>query len=114
MKSGSWRPVAVAALLGCGMVSSSAHAQDERDGESHQESVDELAKKLSNPVSNVWSLGLQNNMTFLRGGPSHSYRGEFTSNLQPVLPLHLTDDWNLIVRPVFKVRAGTSASRSRR
>jgi hypothetical protein len=64
-------------------------------------SADEIARKLANPVSNIWSLQLQNNMTFLRGSPSHSYRGLWTSNFQPVMPVHLTEDWNLIVRPVF-------------
>ncbi len=62
---------------------------------------EEIAAELANPISNIWSIQLQNNMTFLRGSPSHVYRGEFTSNLQPALPFHLTDAWNLIVRPVF-------------
>ena len=64
-------------------------------------SADEIGKKLSNPISNIWSLGLQNNMTFVRGGPSHSYRGLSTTNFQPVMPVPLTEDWNVIVRPVF-------------
>lgn len=63
-------------------------------------SADELAKQLANPISNLYSLQLQNNMTLSRGS-SRSYRGIWTSNFQPALPLHLTDDWNLIVRPVF-------------
>ena len=40
-------------------------------------------------------------MTFLRGGPSHSYRGVWTTNFQPVMPVPLTEDWNVIVRPVI-------------
>jgi hypothetical protein len=76
----------------------------EEVGEPHHHSgmtADQIAQELANPISSVWSLQLQNNMTFLRGSPSHVYRGEFTSNLQPAMPFHLTDDWNLIMRPVF-------------
>ena len=94
---------AVAAILSCGLALHPARAQDAADAAEPHEGLsdDELARKLANPVSSVWSMQLQNNMTFLRGDPSSSYRGQFTSNLQPVLPLHLTDEWNLIVRPVF-------------
>jgi hypothetical protein len=60
-------------------------------------STDELAQQLSNPISDIWSLQLQTNMTFLRGSPSHSYRGQSTTNFQPAMPLHLTHDWNLLV-----------------
>lgn len=63
-------------------------------------SADEIAQQLANPISNIYSIQLQNNMGFSRGS-GLSYRGVFTSNLQPALPLHLTDDWNLILRPVF-------------
>jgi hypothetical protein len=94
---------AVTAILSCGLALHSAWAHDGPDGPEHHSgmSKDELAQQLANPISNIWSIQLQNNMTFLRGDPSHSYRGEFTSNLQPVMPLHLTEDWNLILRPVF-------------
>ena len=34
--------------------------------------LDQIAQELANPISNIWSLQLQNNMTFLRGDPSHS------------------------------------------
>jgi hypothetical protein len=63
-------------------------------------SADEIAQELSNPVSSIWSFQLQNNMTFGRGD-GRSYRGKWTTNFQPVMPLKLTDDWNLILRPVF-------------
>ncbi len=99
----SCRVAAVTAILSFGVALPSAWAHESADGPEHHDGMsnDEIARELSNPISNVWSLQLQNNMTFLRGDPSHSYRGEFTSNLQPALPFHLTDNWNLIARPVF-------------
>jgi len=87
------RLAVVVALASC-LVAVSAQAQHEHLSE------DELAKQLSNPISSIWSLQLQNNLTMMRGS-GHSYRGKFTSNFQPAMPLPLTEDWNLILRPVF-------------
>lgn len=67
-----------------------------------QEDLDEISRQLSNPVGSVWSLKLENNLTFLRGDPAHAYRGSWSTKFQPVMPLKLTEDWNLIVRPVFE------------
>ena len=86
---------ALAVILSCGLVLSPAWAQNE-DGMT----ADEIAKQLTNPISSTWSMQIQNNLTLERGG-GHSYRGEYTMNFQPALPFHLTDEWNLIVRPVF-------------
>jgi hypothetical protein len=93
---------AAAAILSFGMALPSAWADESQDAPEHHHglSADEIAKKLANPISNIYSLQIQNNMTFSRGG-GRSYRGTFTTNFQPALPLHLNDDWNLIVRPVF-------------
>jgi hypothetical protein len=64
--------------------------------------LEEVSRQLSNPVGSVWSLKLENNMTFLRGDPAHAYRGSWSTKFQPVMPLKLTENWNLIVRPVFE------------
>jgi hypothetical protein len=87
------RLTAVLALASC-LAAASAQAQHE------QMSNDELAKQLSNPISEIWSLQFQNNLSLLRGN-GHSYRGKYALNFQPAMPIHLTDDWNLILRPVF-------------
>jgi hypothetical protein len=61
----------------------------------------EVARQLNNPVAELWSLKFQNDFFFLRGNPAHAYRGQLVTKFQPVMPLGLTEDWNLIVRPVF-------------
>jgi hypothetical protein len=66
-------------------------------------SLQEVAKQLNNPVSSVWNITTQSNMYFLKGDLSPAYRGQFVFNFQPVIPLPLTREWNLIVRPVFSV-----------
>jgi hypothetical protein len=63
------------------------------DGE---ESASELNRKLSNPVSSIWSISNQfNNFELNNGQWSNNW------NFQPVLPIGLTKDWNLITRPVM-------------
>ncbi len=62
-------------------------------------SLDEVNKELSNPISSIWALQLQEN-TYWLNKPN---RNEVNLQFQPVLPLALTDDWNLITRLVFQV-----------
>jgi hypothetical protein len=63
------------------------------------ESLDEVNKQLSNPISSIWALQLQENTYWL----SKPERNVVNVQFQPVLPLALTDDWNLITRPVLQV-----------
>jgi hypothetical protein len=60
------------------------------------ESASELNLKLTNPVSDLWSLSNQfNNFKLANGHWNNNW------NFQPVLPLGLTKDWNLITRLVM-------------
>ena len=68
---------------------------------SDQPSAQELARQLNNPVSDVWSLTFQYNHSLLKGFPADGTEDQDLLNFQPALPLHLTENWNLIVRPVF-------------
>jgi hypothetical protein len=68
---------------------------------SDQQSAQELARQLNNPVSEVWSLTFQYNHSLLKGPPADGTEQQDLLNFQPALPLHLTENWNLIVRPVF-------------
>jgi hypothetical protein len=64
-------------------------------------SSQELARQLNNPVLEVWSLTFQYNHSLLKGFPADGTEHQDVLNFQPALPLHLTENWNLIVRPVF-------------
>lgn len=64
-------------------------------------SAQELAKEISNPVTSIWQLQFQfNNMQLESGTPLGK---EWVNNLyfQPVMPVSLTKDLNLITRPVM-------------
>src|SRR5271169_3912260 len=72
------------------MAMSAAHAQQGED----------LRAAAQNPVGDLISVPFQNNTNFDIG------RSENTQNvldIQPVYPLHLNQDWNLIVRPILPV-----------
>src|SRR5277367_2380403 len=62
-------------------------------------SLSEVNKDLSNPISSIWALQLQENTYWL----NKPERNVVNLQFQPVLPLALTDNWNLITRPVFQV-----------
>ena len=58
-----------------------------------------LAKASQNPVGDIISIPFQNNTNF-GYGPGNSQTQNIL-NIQPVLPFHLGEDWNLITRTIF-------------
>ncbi len=77
---------------------------DESKLPDNQKSETEVNKELSNPISSIWALQIQENTYFIHPGiEDKSSRNAVSVQFQPVLPLALTDDWNLITRPVFQL-----------
>src|SRR5215468_8639385 len=60
------------------------------------ESASDLNRKLTNPVSSIWSIESQFNNFLLNNGHWNN-----NWNFQPVMPISLTKDLNLITRPVM-------------
>ena len=59
-----------------------------------------LAKAAQNPVADMISFPMQNNTNF---GIGPYGRDQDVLNFQPVIPLHLTKNWNLITRTILPV-----------
>jgi hypothetical protein len=70
---------------------------------SEAKSLDEVNKELSNPISSISALQLQENIYRLNKPDRNVVNLQF----RPVMPLGLTDEWNLITRPVFQVMNST-------
>lgn len=63
-------------------------------------SSEELAKLAQNPVGNLVSIPIENN-TNLNFGPEEGTQN--VANLQPVLPISVNNDWNIITRTILPI-----------
>jgi hypothetical protein len=80
------------------------------DGPAAAQSTDEeqtlkLAKQTQNPLADLITVPFQNNFNFGYGAehapePSST---QYVLNIQPVVPVHLGEDWNLITRPIIPI-----------
>ncbi len=89
-----------AGLLVLPLVSSGAVAQSTTPtpAASGADDTTELAKKLQNPIGDLYSVPFQNNTNF-NVGPNKGTQDIL--NIQPVIPIHITDDWNIITRTIL-------------
>lgn len=60
----------------------------------------DLAKKLANPVADLISVPIQSNYDF-GIGPGDGTK--WTTNIQPVIPFGINEDWNVISRTILPV-----------
>jgi hypothetical protein len=87
------RPTMVLALL-AGSVGAVSSVAAQEDG-------DELAKQLSNPIASLISVPLQSNFDFGAGVDGDGFA--YTMNVQPVIPISISDDWNMISRTILPI-----------
>jgi len=93
----------VGAMLGCLTFGFEAHAQQIKPDPAPVqtaggESTEELAKKLQNPIGDLYTIPFQSNTNF-NVGP-HKGTQEIL-NIQPVIPLHINEDLNIITRTII-------------
>jgi len=101
-----WLPAIIAAGLALAMAH--ANAQQPAGSESAPamhiarpeapSDASALAEKLQNPVADLISLPFQSNTNF-NVGPNKGTQDIL--NIQPVIPIHINQDWNLITRTIL-------------
>jgi len=64
------------------------------------ETATELAKMTQNPVADLISVPFQNNFNF---GADTDRKMVWIMSIQPVIPIHLTENWNLITRTIVPI-----------
>ncbi|MHC5146268.1 MAG: neuromedin U [Planctomycetota bacterium] len=65
-----------------------------------EDNATELAKATQNPIADLISLPFQWNVGFDTGPDNHT---SSVLNIQPVIPLSLNNDWNLITRTIVPI-----------
>ena len=86
-------------VLAAGLLFGS-HVRAEEEAAKSDESTEELTKKTQNPVADLISVPFQSNFNF-GAGPRHALL--YVLNVQPVVPIKLTEDWNLITRTIVPI-----------
>lgn len=97
-----WRVFSLGLLLLGGPLTSESTAQDSGAAApaASASSSQDLAKQSQNPVGNLISLPFQNNTGF-GFGPDDDVQN--TLNIQPVVPVSLSKNWNLINRVILPI-----------
>lgn len=83
---------AAAVIAAVGMLSTQAFADDKKPS---------LSQQLANPIANLTSVPIQYNALFEGGRDGKGTLSVL--DIQPVIPIRLNDDWNLITRTILPV-----------
>lgn len=73
---------------------------DETNQAPNKATTEALAKEAQNPVAKLISVPFQNNFNF-NVGPNNAT--QYILNIQPVIPIGLNEDWNLITRTIIPI-----------
>lgn len=88
-----WVIVALVFVLVFAMTAVQAVAQSKAEAEN----TEALQKAAQNPIADMISIPLQNNFNF---GVGPQDKMQYVGNIQPVVPFHATENWNVITRTI--------------
>jgi hypothetical protein len=94
------RNVLLAVLLSVSFGSLSMASEGDGIIEPGENEIEELARAAQNPVASMISLPFQNNTDFNFGPKDKTLS---TTNIQPVIPFEMNDEWNVITRTIVPI-----------
>ncbi len=94
------RNLLLTVLLSASFVSLSLAREGDGIIEPGENETEELARAAQNPVASMISLPFQNNTDFNFGPKNKTLT---TTNIQPVIPFELNDEWNVITRTIVPI-----------
>ncbi len=80
---------------------SPAAAQGEQAEGEGEMSLEEVSRMMDNPLGNLWILFMENDLMRYRGDPARHSKWINTFLIQPIMPIPLTRNWNLVTRPII-------------
>ncbi len=97
--------MATLALSPHGALAQPGEPDDPTDGwdDEGEMSIEEISRMLDNPLGNLWIIFLENNLSRFKGDPAQGWETVNTFMVQPILPIGLTKDWNLVTRPIIPI-----------
>jgi hypothetical protein len=97
--------LAVALTFAC-LGSGIAQAQELTAHESsaaENNSATEASKQAANPLASVWLMQFQQNSNWIGMPANGGNRVQSNLQFQPLMSVKLTDDWNLVTRPLLQL-----------
>ena len=91
----------VLALCRASLVPLGAAAEGAPEAAAKEQDTEALAKAAQNPVADMISIPFQDDIGFGYGPGNKDTQNVL--NIQPVIPLHVTEDWNVITRTILPV-----------
>jgi hypothetical protein len=101
--------LAVALTFAC-LNSGIAQAQEltaHEPSAAENDSAAEASKQAANPLANAWLMQVQQNTNWIGMPANNGNRVQSNLQFQPLMSVKLSDDWNLITRPIIQMFSRT-------
>jgi len=102
-------PIAVLLLGPAALIAVPSSAEEPSDDLATM-SLDEISRKLENPLTKLWSLTLQENFSVDQGDQVDGTDVSNTVFFQPFLPIPIGEKWMFTARPVFPLVTNSTMS----
>lgn len=101
MRTSTWSRRTLVAGVALSFALGAFAAEEPDAAKASQEETEKLARAAQNPVADMVSIPFQDNVGLGYGPGNRDTQNVL--NIQPVIPLHVTEDWNVITRTILPI-----------